>query len=440
MLVERDPFLASLLGALPTPGSSAGQCVFLGGEAGVGKTALVGLLLAHLAGQPDPPRVRRGFCDNVTTPAPLAPFLDALPELEGALEETTPSTRPRLFRDVRARLAEQPTVLVLEDVHWADEATLELIRFVGRRLDGLSLLVVATFRDDEVGPEAPLTALLGDLATVAGVARMHLPTLTRSAVTALVTSAGSPLDPAALHERTGGNPFYVTEVLAGGGEEAPATVRDAVLARTTRISPAARDVLRAAAVLGPGASLSLVATVAGQQTDAVDECVRHGLLVADPGSGGLAFRHEIARETVESSLSPAARTRLHERALGTLGTLGSTDHHRLAHHAAGAGRGADVVRHATAAAARSSRLGAHREATREYRLALRFSSDVLDRPQVAELHDRLSYECYLTDQLDDAIAERREALALARARRRPRGCRRRTALAVPAVVVPRSRR
>jgi DNA-binding CsgD family transcriptional regulator/tetratricopeptide (TPR) repeat protein len=408
VLVERDAFLAPLLEWVPDAGTRAGRLVLLGGEAGVGKTSLLGLLLSRV----DPEvTVRRGFCDHVATPAPLGPVLDALPELAADIEVTDRATRPRLFREVRARLVEQPTLLLLEDVHWADEATLELVRFLGRRLDGMPLLVVATFRDDEVGAGDPLTGLLGDLATVPYVDRMHLPTLTAEAVATLVTRAGSSLDVGALHHRTGGNPFFVTEVLAAGATAAPSTVRDAVLSRVATLSPAGRDVLGAAAVLGPGASLSLVSEVAGQPVEAVDESVHQGMLVADRDGTGVSFRHEIARETVEASLSPAVRRRLHASALDALIRMGDADDHRLAHHAAGCGREADAVRYAVAAADRSSRLGAHREAAREYASALRFP-DVLDRATTAELNDRLSYECYLINEHEQALSARRRALEL----------------------------
>ena len=410
VLVERDPFIAPLLEWVPNAKTRTGRLVLLGGEAGVGKTSLVGLLATRVG--PDV-TVRRGFGDNVATPSPLGPVLDALPELTAVIEEATEATRPRLFREVRARLAERPTLLVLEDVHWADEATLELVRFLGRRLDGMPLLAVATFRDDEVGPGDPLTRLLGNLATVPYVDRMHLPALTAEAVASLVADAGSSLDAGTLHRRTGGNPFFVTEVLAGGATDAPTTVRDAVLARLADLSPAARDVMGAAAVLGPGASLSLLCEVAGQSGLAVDECVHHGMLVADHDGTGFGFRHEIAREAVESSLSPAARTGMHATALAALTRLGGTDDHRLAHHAAGCGRREDAVRYSVAAASRSARLGAHREAAREFALALRFP-EVLDRGQVASLEDRLSYECYLTNRIGDALAARRRALELRR--------------------------
>ena len=408
VLVERDPFISPLLEWVPDAETRTGRLVLLGGEAGVGKTSLVGLLASRVG--PDV-TVRRGFGDNVATPSPLGPVLDALPELTVAIEETTSATRPRLFREVRARLAERPTLLVLEDVHWADEATLELVRFLGRRLDGMPLLAVATFRDDEVGPGDPLTRLLGDLATFPYVDRIHLPALSAAAVASIVADAGSPLDAGALHRRTGGNPFFVTEVLAGGATDSPPTVRDAVLARLADLSPAARDVMHAAAVLGPGASLALLCEVAGQGADAVDECVNHGMLVVDHDGTGFDYRHEIARETVESSLTQTVRRQMHATALAALTRTGGADDHRLAHHAAGCGRHDDAVRYAVAAAADSARLGAHREAAREYRLALRFP-DVLDAARAADLYDHLSYECYLTNEPEAALAARRHALEL----------------------------
>jgi DNA-binding CsgD family transcriptional regulator len=407
VLVEREPFLAPLLEWVPVPDAHSGRLVLLGGEAGVGKTSLVGLLATRVGPEVT---VRRGYCDNVATPPPLGPVVDAVPELTAEIDATTAATRPRLFRAIRGRLTETPTLLVLEDVHWADEATLELVRFLGRRLDGMPLLAVATFRDEEARAGTPLTALLGDLATAPFVDRMHLPPLTAEGVEALVAQNSSSLDPGALYRRTGGNPFFVTEVLASGASDAPSTVRDAVLARLGRLSPAARDVLGAAAVLGPGASLPLVCEVARQSVEALDEAVRHGMLVADQ-AGGFAFRHEIAREAVEADLPNAIRMRLHATALATLVRLGGTDDHRLAHHAAGSGRREDAVRYAIAAAAHSARLGAHREAAREYRLALEFP-EVLDRARTAELFDHLSYECYLTNEPEAALMARRRALEL----------------------------
>ena len=260
--------------------------------------------------------VRRGNCDNMTTAEALGPVVDALPELAEVLEAGSGVSRLRLLRRIRGTLTAAPTLLILEDVHWADEATLDVLRFLGRRLDGAPLLIVATFRSEETGGDHPLTVVRGDLATLPGVIRMQLPALTVAGVRELLAGARSGLDPARLHERTGGNPFYVTEVLAAGDGEVPATVRDAVLARVARLPAAAREVVAAAAVLGRRADIGLLTAVAGEPAAAADDCISRGVLVAD--GAGVSFRHELARLVVEQSLPQAQRAAVHGRALAEL--------------------------------------------------------------------------------------------------------------------------
>jgi DNA-binding CsgD family transcriptional regulator/Tfp pilus assembly protein PilF len=405
VLVERSGFLASLEGLLGEALGGAGRLVFLGGEAGVGKTALAAALAGTAARRA---AVRRGSCDNITTAEALGPILDALPELAAAVDQEAGLSRLRLFRKVREALSQSAMVLLLEDVHWADEATLDVLRFLGRRLGGSRLMILATFRSEEVGRDHPLTMVLGELAGLPGVIRMQLPALSAAGVRHLVEAAGSALDPDAVFARTGGNPFYVTEVLASGAETVPVTVRDAVLARVARLSRAGQDVAGAASVLGRSAEADLLAAVSGQPLAAVDECVDHGVLVVD--GDGVGFRHELARLAVEQSLPHAERAVAHARSLAQLLARGSPDDRRLAHHAAGAGDRAAVVRHAPRAAARAARLGAHREADGQLQLALGYYQ-APDR-QRAGLLDRLSYECYLTDQLARARACALESLVI----------------------------
>jgi len=245
-------------------------------------------------------------------------------------------------------------VLELDDVHWADEATLDILRFLGRRLTGTRLLILAAFRSEEVSADHPLTVVMGELAASPGVIRMQLPTLSRNGVRQVLNDANSALDAGEVFQRTGGNPFYVTEVLAAGSDHVPATVRDAVLARVSRLSPAAREVAAAASVLGRPAEADFLTQVAAQKLSAVDECLGQGVLVADDEAIG--FRHELARQAVEGSLSQAQRATAHSRALAGLLARGSADHRRLAHHAAGCGDRAAVAHHAPLAAARAARL------------------------------------------------------------------------------------
>jgi DNA-binding CsgD family transcriptional regulator/tetratricopeptide (TPR) repeat protein len=404
VLIERASFLASLGDLLGDALDGHGRLVFLGGEAGVGKTALAAAFATTATGV----GVRRGFCDHVTTAEALGPILDALPELAAAADSEMGASRLRLFRTVRGMLAGSPTLLLLEDVHWADEATLDVLRFLGRRLTGAQLMIVATFRSEEVGGDHPLTMAMGDLAALPGVIRMQVPPLSRTGVRQLLDEAGSALDGGEVYRRTGGNPFYVTEVLAAGSGQVPATVRDAVLARVSRLSAAAREVVGVASVLSRRTGTDLLTAVSGQPLAAVDECLSRGMLVTD--DDGVGFRHDLARLAVEGALSEAGRTGIHARAHAQLVASGSADHRWLAYHAAGSGDRAAVLRHAPLAAARAARLGAHREAAEQLRLALLYHQP--PDLQRAALLDQLSYECYLTDQVDQARDRGLEALAI----------------------------
>lgn len=403
VLIERERLLGELVALSGDALAGSGRLVFVGGEAGVGKTALT-RAFAETLGEPWTRRV--GTVDNVTTADALAAFREAVPELEALLD--LDATRMRVLRALRGALAPAPTLLILEDLQWADEATLDALRFLGRRLDGLPVVAVATYRHDEVSPRHPLSTVMGDLAGLPEVRRLVVPPLTVDGVAQLAAGAGVAVDAVLLHARTGGNAFYVTEVLAGGAEQVPATVRDAVMGRVGRLSPAASDVTAAAAVLGVSATADLLTAVSGRSVAAVDECTERGVLVGRPS--GYTFRHELARQAVEASLSAVRRRALHRRALRELSGRTPDDHRALAHHAAGCGDEATAVHHATLAAEHAARLGAHREAAAQYRMALRGGGAHI--PERAALFEALSYECYLTDQLPEALAARQRALEL----------------------------
>ncbi len=406
-LLERDAELARLAALWHQAAAGDGRLVFLGGEAGAGKTSVVHELARRMAGHV---RFLVGACDAGTAPRPLGPVLDVADELgiQTELEDAQMSTAS-LMRLVRAALGRSPTVLLLEDLHWADGGTVDLLRFLGRRLPGLPLLVVVTFRDDEVPGTHPLASVMGELATAAGVSRMQLPLLTPAAVAELVSACDHDIDPAALYARTDGNPFFVTEVLAAGTAELPGTVRDAVTTRAGRLSLPARRALEVAAVIGTSAEIAVLQDVSGQPPAAVDECVARGLL-RDRGTA-VAFAHELSRQAILDALPPAERVDVHRRVLARLVAAGSADHRRLAQHAVACGDSAAVVRHAPPAAADAARLGSHREAAEQLRTALRHA-DALPGPDRAELLERLSYECHLTSQPADAFEFRRQAVAL----------------------------
>jgi DNA-binding CsgD family transcriptional regulator/tetratricopeptide (TPR) repeat protein len=407
-LLERELELEALEAALTEAEAGQGRVVLLHGEAGVGKTALVRRFCDRdgRAG-----RVLWGVCDALFTPRPLGPLLEIAGEAGGELEAAVRAAAGS--HDVAAALvlelrARAPAILVFEDVHWADEATLDVLKLLGRQIESVPALVIATYRDDELEATHPLRHLLGRLVTRRAIRRLTVDRLSPSAVAHLAEPHG--VDADELYGKTGGNPFFVTEILAAPGEEIPATVRDAVLARCASLSPRSRPLLEAVAIARPDAELWLLEALAGEELSSLDECLASGMLAARPGAVG--FRHELARLTVEESLAPDRRLALHRSTLAALSEprVGAPDIARLAHHAEAARDADAVLRYAPVAAERAAKLGAHREAAAQYARALRFAGG-LGLDERARLHRRRAEECYLTDQQDEAIASAQAAVS-----------------------------
>ncbi|HET8607522.1 MAG TPA: AAA family ATPase [Gaiellaceae bacterium] len=410
-LLERADAFAALEEALAAARHGEGRLVFVSGDAGIGKSALVRAFCASCAGE----RILIGACDGLRTPRPLGPLVDIAAAVGGPLEQAVAAgdTALSAFDALVDELRSQPdTVVVLEDVHWADEATLDILGLLGRRVEQLGALVVATYRSDELTRTHPLRIVLGDLATVEGIVRLHLEPLSAEAVAELAAPHG--VDAADLHAKTAGNPFFVTEALASGSAEVPATIRDAVLARAARLCGPARELLDAVAIVPQQTALWLLEAIAGATLGALDECLASGMLQAEDHAVG--FRHELARLAIEESIDPHRRAGLHRAALQALRGPpdGRPDLARLAHHADAAHDAAAVLELAPAAGDRAAAVGAHREAAAQYARALRHA-DRLSPAERAELLEHHSYECYLTDQQAEAIAALEAALECYRA-------------------------
>jgi DNA-binding CsgD family transcriptional regulator/tetratricopeptide (TPR) repeat protein len=413
-LVERREQLAALNESLASVRRrSRGRVALVRGEVGIGKTAL----LTHFCASLGPAvRVLWAACDPLFTARPLGPLLDVSRVTGGELAENVEGGAAP--HDVAAALTREleapaPTVLVLEDVHWADEATLDVLRLVARRAEGVPALIVASYRDEELDRTHPLRLLLGELPGNGSITRLELTGFSAEAVASLAEE--SPLDAAELFERTAGNPFFVTEALAAQAEQVPGTVRDAVLARAARLGPSARAVLDAVAVVPQPTELWLLDALTELQSQPLDECLSSGMLKAKGNC--VAFRHELARLAIEGSLAPDVRLELHRRALVALEkpASGAPDLARLAHHAEAAEDGESVLRFAPAAAEHASSVGAHREAQDQYARALRFAAEI-PAEERAGLLERFAGEGYLTDMREEAVEALDEALAIHRER------------------------
>ena len=405
-LLERENALATLHDAWRSViDAGEGRLVLVRGEAGVGKTALVERFCDELGAEV---RVLRGACDSLFTPRPLGPIVDVALATGGELERivTGPTTPHPVALQLIGELEATPTVLVLEDVHWGDGATLDVLRLVGRRISQVPALVLVTYRDDEVDRRHPLRTVLGELATNSGVTRLSLQSLSREAVDRIALEHGR--DGEALYRMTAGNPFFVREVIEGSPDEIPATVRDAVLARAARLSDPAQKLLDLVALGHPKTEFWLIETH-GSLAD-LDECLDAGLLHS--AREVVSFRHELAQRAVEESLSPGRRLELHRRVLETLEQTPSTssDLARLAHHAEGAHDADAVLRYAPAAAQRATALGAHREAAAQYARALRYSEGMDDAAR-AGTHTLHSLACYITADEENGVASIDAAIA-----------------------------
>ncbi len=400
-LLERDELLGTLQTLRQRATAGEGTLLFVEGAAGIGKTSL---LQTFCRQQQDAP-VLWGGCDALHAPRPLALLHEIAASLNAELQRLLREGRERVqVFGAFLRVVSKPSLVVLEDLHWADEATLDFLRYVGRRIDRTQTLLIGSFRSDAVGPTHPLRIVLGDLATH-GARRVTLRPLSFNAVKHLIGERN--IDAEALHRASGGNPFFVTEVLAIAGTGVPLNVRDAVLARAACLRPSARAVLEAAAVAGPRVESWLLKEVSAADSAGVDECLSSGFLCARDDV--FEFRHELARQAVLDVMTPARLLSLHQLALHALQTQtwSPPDPARLAHHAEGAASEAAVLKFASEAAREAAAKGAHGQAAQQFARALKFAT--APTALRASLLDDLASECQLSGLMSDAIDARQSA-------------------------------
>jgi DNA-binding CsgD family transcriptional regulator/tetratricopeptide (TPR) repeat protein len=381
--------------------------VLVSGEAGIGKTSLVDhFTQAHR----DSARVLWGACDSLFTPRPLGPLHDIAVQVDDELAALLRSDANQLaiFSACFVELQQSPSIVVFEDIHWADEATLDLIKFLGRRIQRTASLLILTYRDDELDVAHPLRLILGDLPHGA-TNRIHLRPLSKSSVLELARAVNQPARAEKLFEATNGNPFFVTEVLASEDPGVPATVRDAVWARAARLSLSARAVLEVAAIIGSKIDVGLLSEVTLAEASYTDECISAGMLHIQ--KDGLAFRHELARQTILESISPQRKIVLHRMVLNALIKSSSRDWARLANHAEGTKDASALLAYAPVAARQAVAAGSHREAVRLYESALRFT-DALPPETHAQMLDEYLVELNFMDRFHDEIAVRQKAIGL----------------------------
>jgi DNA-binding CsgD family transcriptional regulator/tetratricopeptide (TPR) repeat protein len=408
MLVERQEALEQLNGALERAIRDGGQTVLLCGEAGIGKTALIDVFADALSAST---AVYWGGCEALFAARPLGPLFDIAEQLGGEFAKLLRSgaDNHKIYSAFLALINDPKfagAVFIFEDVHWADNATMDFLKFTGRRISKSHCLLIASYREDEVGANHPLRQVLGDLPGNS-TGRIRLQTLSQNAIAELGGCDKSRAKE--IHAVTDGNPFFVRELLSSREAGIPATVSDAILAKAASLSPDARLLLNLVAVVPGKCEIQFLEDAFENSLDLLDECAEHGLLSIDRNFA--AFNHELARLAVEDAIPAGQRSKWHAHMLGVLRLKRPEASARLAHHADMSGAQDAVLEYAPPAAAEAARLGAHREAVALYRQALNNADTLADRER-ADLLEHLAYEFYVTGKIEDAIDTRRQCLEL----------------------------
>jgi DNA-binding CsgD family transcriptional regulator/tetratricopeptide (TPR) repeat protein len=383
-----------------------GRIIAIAAEAGAGKTALIEQFVGSGAGAA---RVYWGACENLSTPEVLLPLRDIARASGEAFD--LQSDHIRAFESMLRLLSQGagPALLIIEDVHWADTATLDLIRFLGRRIARERALILITYRDEEVDARSPVRTVLGE-APMGSVARMTLEPLSLAAVTTLAAKAGRRAGQ--LYALTAGNPFLVTEALAVEGDVPTEAVRDSTLARASRLCESARVVLEAVSLFPRHAETAVVADlVKGVIDTGLDDCVEKGMLSLE---GGLVrFRHELARRAIEASIAPTRRRALHQKVVDVLKRRTDARAGEIAHHAERAGDSAALLKFARLAGEEAAKAGAPREAASHFAVMLRHR-DALPPDLMVETLERHGEQAYLMGSSDLAMISMAEAAELRR--------------------------
>lgn len=406
-LIERSGYLDILHKQLQQTARGEGFIFFLIGEAGIGKTSLVKAFIREVE---DDCEIYTGTCDSLFTPRPLAPLFDIAYQMGGQLPELLQNTTDKsaLFAAFLQQLKSisSPVVLVFEDIHWADEATLDFIKFLSRRISRSKCLFILTLRDNEICENQALRNVL-DLSPDV-MHKIVLPPLSMQAVKEMASIKGYSGED--VYNISGGIPFYVNEILASYSPGVPRNIKDAVLAIYQRTVGLKKELWELFAVAPHGIEIDLLEKITPHYSDCLDQCISNGYLLTDKNT--IRYKHELYRRTVEESISPLKRLDLNRKLLDML-----LQHHeavhpeRIVHHAKNANAYEVVLKYAPVAAKQAMQVGAHIEASKLFQTAIEYAPG--SKPaELVDLYENYSYECYLTNQIKEAIIYQQRALRI----------------------------
>ncbi|MBP2329875.1 DNA-binding CsgD family transcriptional regulator/tetratricopeptide (TPR) repeat protein [Kibdelosporangium banguiense] len=410
-VLEREHEIAELEAAAREAAAGTGSVVLVFGEAGIGKSSVINAVRAVL---PPQGRLLVGYCDDLATPRTFGPFRDLLgsvgSDLATALREGR--DRDRVFDALQAELSWSATtsVLAIEDVHWADDATLDALSYLVRRVANMPAVLVLTYRDEDIDAMHPLQRVLGLAARAPRVRRLKLPRLSQPAVLRL--TAPSRLDPREVYEVTGGNPFFVTEILASADvSRVPVTIVDSVTARVQTLDAQTQQALEQLAVIPSTVDRGLLEALLPGGISSIAAAEQRGLLDVSPSRTG--FRHELIRRAIADGLPGGRRMELNQRVLNALTAREGTDLSRIMHHAAEAGADDAIIHYGPKAARDAAKVGSHRQAAAHLRLVLE-RCDRFSEAERADLMSMYAIECHTIGKSQTALLAQRKAIELRR--------------------------
>jgi DNA-binding CsgD family transcriptional regulator len=408
-LIEREGFLKSLRTKFEDIAEGEGHCILLSGEAGIGKTSLVRAFCKEIKNNCI---IYHGTCDALFTPRPLAPLYDIICQISNDLWENSGEIADRagLFIRVFHELDSQrrATLIVFEDIHWADEATLDFIKFLARRITRIPCLFILTYRDNEIHSHHPLRNVLGQLPSDSFTS-LHLTPLSRQAVEKMVGEKGYSRED--VYAISGGNPFYVNEILASYSPGVPDNIKDSILSVFNQQNEKTKHVWRILSVLPTGFEIKYLEKMVPSYMAAVENSLDSKILILKEGL--IFFKHELYRRTIEASLSPLLRVALNKKILDLFKDSFEKNQEleRIIHHAKNANEYELVSHYAPRAATHAASVGAHIEASRLYLSAIEYYQGN-NEDTLIQFYEAYSYECYLINRHKEAIIYIEKSLAL----------------------------
>lgn len=417
-LLEREQAIRTF-NSLASASRTSGMLVCVSGEAGIGKTAFI----EHIRSSLPAHRFYWSGCDALLTPRPLSPIFELISDIDASLLETLESASMVTWVSATVFHAleklDTASILVVEDIHWADNATLDVLKYIARRISFLPCLLCISFRDEEIIDKHPAKALL-EVMPAAHTQRIELLPLSLSAVAQIVGTEDADVnrDPDQIYRATGGNPLFVTEMLAtpfNPDKWIPASVRDTVASRLQKMPAPLREFIETLAVMPYSIPLQLADVLFEHQLQIYMEQSLNARILEFDSRQSIRFRHELTRLAVLECMSVLRQRECHLTLLSALeSTQFATNNSWLVQHAQGALNADKTIDYAMRAATQAASVGAHKEAAEYLARALEFS-DNAEPLVVAELHEKWAYETGLTTHMKTPVVDAvRHAIALYR--------------------------